>query len=172
MKVFKYRLYLLCLVLLSPVLHADYYVEISPAYMNVDTTSGTTKPWLADFRFGFSKADQQFELAMMSAIRDGELNRLSVDVPSSFSLLYHYLPDIEGTLKVHFIAGISQVKIDSSYADITDSSDTFSGLSYGLGLEESFSSIPQLKMTLDWIQLYRGEQININTTSLGIHYEF
>ncbi len=172
MKSLFYFKCLLILVMASPTLHAQYYLELSPALMNVDTTEGTTKPWLVDIRLGYSKPQYQLELAVMSGVADDSLNQLTVNVPSVTSLFYHYLPPINGSLKLHLILGASQVKVDSTYPGIADLSDSFYGMSYGIGMEESFKSLPQLKLSLDWIQLYRGDQININTTSLGIHYEF
>ncbi len=160
------------LLLLSPVVHAEYYVEFSPAPIRVDTTAGTTSPVAIDLRLGYTQPHHQFELAVMPGIKDDNLHQLSVDVPTVLSVFYHYSPLVNSSPEIHLILGMSQIKVDSSYPGTQDLSDSFYGMSYGIGFEESFKSIPQLKLSFDWIQLYRGDQIDINAASLGIHYEF
>ena len=172
MKIHLHFKYLLLLALFSSPLSADVYLELSAGTIDIDTTAATTRPLLIDVRLGYAVSGHQFELAVMSSIKDDSLNQLTVDVPLVVSVFYHYLPDIEGSLKLHFIVGASQVNVDSSYADIADSSDSLNGLSYGFGLEESFMSMPQLKVSLDWIQLYSGDRVKISSTSLGLHYVF
>jgi hypothetical protein len=151
---------------------ADSYVELSPAVMAVETKYDSTHPKLADFRLGYTTQYHQIELALMTSIQDGKLNQLKVEAPLVTSVLYHYIPRFNSSVKLHLIVGASQVNIKSSYPGTSGTDDDFSSLSFGLGLEESFKSIPQLSLSLDWIQLYRGKDLNINATSLGFHYEF
>ncbi len=108
----------------------------------------------------------------MTGINDDSLHQLVIDVPLVVSAFYHYIPLQESSLKVHLIAGASRIEVESSYPGVVDSSDTFTGISYGIGFEESFESMPRLKLSLDWIQLYSGKELDINTTSFGVHYEF
>ena len=170
MKVFKYLLFFS--LFLSPLVEAEVFIELSPAQVNIDTPSAKTRPFVADFRLGYTRFNQQFELAFMTNIKDDNENQLSVEVPSVFSFFYHYLPNPNTSLKYHFIIGASYIEVDSSYPQVLSTSDNFYGVSYGIGFEESFKSAPHIKMSFDWIQLYRGEELNINATSLGIHYEF
>ena len=76
------------------------------------------------------------------------------------------------SLQINLILGYSQVEIESSYVDVPDFSETFRGISWGVGLEEALKSIPQLKFKADFIQLYRGDQLKINSFNVGIRYEF
>lgn len=163
---------LFLLVLLSPALNAGSYIELAPSLINVDTTFATTKPLMADIRLGYAMPQHQLELAIMSSLKDDSLHQLTVDVPLVVSVFYHYLPAMQSSIKLHLILGASSVDVDSSYPGTAGTSDNFYGVSYGIGFEESFSSIPQIKISLDWIQLYRGDELNINATSLGVHYEF
>ena len=172
MKIQQYFNYLSLIVLFSSPLNADVYVEFSAGAIDIDTTSETTRPLLIDVRVGYAITVHQLELAVMSSVKDGSLNQLSVDVPSVVSLFYHYLPDVGSSIKLHLIVGASQVKVDSTYAGIASSSDSFTGLSYGIGFEESFKSMRQLKVSFDWIQLYSGDRLDIRSTSLGLHYVF
>lgn len=160
------------LSLFSTPVNAELYVELSPGVIDVDTTAATTSPYLLDVRLGYEKEGHQFELALMSSVKDDSLNQLTVEVPAVASVFYHYIPPVDTTLKLHFIVGASHVKIDSSYAGIASSSDSYYGVSYGAGLEESFDFMPQLKLTLDWIQLYRGDRLDISSATLGVHYAF
>jgi hypothetical protein len=166
------NLLILTLAICCQAAQADSYVELSPAIMVVDTHQESTHPKLLDFRLGYTGQYHQIELALMTSIQDGKLNRLKVEAPLVTSVLYHYIPHFNSSVKLHFIVGASQVHIKSSYPGTSGTDDNFSGLSFGLGLEESFKSIPQLSLSLDWIQLYRGRDLNINATSLGFHYEF
>lgn len=172
MKVFLTIKYLLFLVLFSSPLNAGVYMEFSPALINVDMPAANTSPLLADIRLGYAKTAHQFELAIMTSVKDDSLNQLTVDVPAVVSVLYHFLPVTNSSLKLHLILGASMVDVDSSYPGIASSSDSFHGVSYGIGFEESFKSMPQLKISLDWIRLYHGDQLDIDATSLGVHYEF
>ncbi len=163
---------MLLLAISTQSAQAGTYIELSPAVMAVETKHDATHPKQADFRLGYSSQYHQIELALMTGIQDGNLNQLKVEAPLVSSVLYHYIPHFNSSVKLHLIAGASQVNIKSSYPGTSGTDDTFSGISFGLGLEESFKSIPQLSLSLDWIQLYRGKDLKINATSLGVHYEF
>lgn len=166
-------IYALFVTLLCPSrVSAGVYIELSPSLLTIDTPSASTRPVLANFRLGYATSDFQFEIALMSGIRDDTLNQLTVEAPSVKSVFYHYLPSPQDSLKIKIILGASQVDIDASYPGVANSSDRFDSISYGIGLEEAFQSIPQLKMKFDWIRLYDGDQLNINATSLGLRYEF
>jgi hypothetical protein len=163
---------LILAALLPAISQADLYLELSPAIMQVNTPDASSHPKLLDFRLGYEIYGQQAELALMTSVQDGKVNQLAVEAPLVVSLLYHYMPQPDNHLKFQLIFGLSQVNIKSSYPGTSGSDDSFSGLTYGFGLEEAFVSIPQLKLSLDWLQLYRGSDLHINATSLGVHYEF
>jgi hypothetical protein len=167
-----FKLPLLALAICCQSAQANSYIELSPAVMTVDAKKDSTHPKLVDFRLGYTGQYHQIELAVMTSIQDGELNQLKVEAPLVTSVLYHYIPHFNSSVKLHFIVGASQVNIKSSYPGTAGTDDDFSSLSFGLGLEEAFKSIPQLSLSLDWIQLYRGSDLNINAASLGVHYEF
>ncbi len=167
-----FKLLLLALAICCQSAQAGPYLELSPALMMVDAKYDSTQPKLADLRLGYSSQNHQIELALMTSIQDGELNQLKVEAPLVTSVLYHYIPSFNHSVKLHLIVGASRVNIKSTYPGTAGTDDNFSSLSFGLGLEESFKSIPQLSLSLDWIQLYHGKDLNINATSLGIHYEF
>jgi len=152
--------------------NAGVYIELSPSLLEIDTPSASTHPVMADLRLGYASLHHQLEIASMSGIRDDTLNQLVVESPSIKSVFYRYLPYPKDNVKVHLILGASQVDIEASYPGVTNSSDSFDSVSFGIGFEESFQSIPQLKMKFDWIRLYHGDQLNINATSLGLRYEF
>lgn len=152
--------------------HAGTYLEISTGLIFVDTPADIARPVLGDLRLGYTQSEHQFELALMTSLQDDSINQLSVEVPSIVSALYHYVPETISTLKFHFILGASWVDIESSYPGIANASDDFYGVSYGIGFEEHFTSNRQLKVTVDLMQLYRGDALDIYVTSLGVHYEF
>lgn len=160
-------------LMISPTALAEVYMEVAPGLAEIDTTNAkSTRPLLADFRLGYETTGQQLELALMLGINDDRLNQLTVDVPFVFSVFYHYLPEVNSSIKLHFILGASHIEVESSYPGIADSTDKFDGVSFGFGFEESFEFNPQFKMSFDWIRLYHGDRLNINTASLGLHYEF
>jgi len=156
----------------SSIAGAGIYIALAPSWSKIDTPSASTHPSLADFRLGYEIPNHQLELAIMTSTKDDQLNQLTVDIPSVKSIFYRYVPNPKSDVKFHLILGASQIEVDSSYPSIADSTDKFDGFSYGLGLEEAFRSIPNLKMKFDWISLYDGDQITINTISLGLRYEF
>lgn len=172
MKAFLIRTWLISILSGISTLSAETYISFSTDYSTIDTPAASTHPLLADFRYGYTLPGQQIELALMTSLKDDELNQLSVDIPLVASVFYRYIPDITSSIKVHLIVGASYVEVDSSYPGLADSSDSFDGLSYGLGFVEAFQSIPQLRLTLDWIQLYDGSEVDIDTFGLGVRYDF
>lgn len=161
------------LLLMAPLLaRAELYAELASGWIHIHTPAAISRPHIADLRLGYSKTQHQFELAFMSSVNNDDINQLEVDVPNSVSALYHFIPQSRSSLKFHYILGASRVEIDSSYPGIPGTSDYFSGVSYGLGFEEHFESIPRLKLSADLMQLYRGDELDIYATTLGIHYEF
>ena len=151
---------------------AGVYMALAPSLAKINTPSASTSPKLTDFRLGYATPYHQFELAIMASSKEDQLNQLTVDIPSVKSVFYRYIADPKSDVKFHLILGASQLEVESSYPGVPDSSDQFDGFSYGIGLEEVFRSIPNLKMKRDWISLYDGDQITINSTSLGLRYEF
>ncbi|RDH83099.1 MAG: hypothetical protein DIZ80_12645 [endosymbiont of Galathealinum brachiosum] len=148
------------------------YISLAPALIKIDTSNASTRPTLVDVRLGYEFDAHLFELVVMSSINDDSLNQLTVDVPSVNSIFYHYLPYRDNSLKIHLIIGASQIEVDSSYPNIADTTDTFEGASIGLGLEEAFTSIPELKLKMDIMRLYKGDDLNINFLSIGVRYVF
>ena len=151
---------------------AGVYIALAPSLTKIDTPSASTSPTLVDFRLGYEIPYHQLELAIMTSYEEDQLNQLTIDISSVTSIFYRYIPEPKSNVKLHWILGFSQIEVESSYPGVPDSSDKFDGFSYGIGLEEAFHSIPNLKMKFDWISLYDGDQITINTTSLGLRYEF
>lgn len=164
---------MICLILVvaSPA-HASSYAELSIGQIIVDSPTIIARPLMADIRLGYTQTDHQVELAFMTSVEDDKVNLLEVEAPSVLSVFYHYIPRTISSLKFHYIVGASWVSVDSTIPGVAASSDDFNGLSYGLGFEESFQSIPQLKLSVDLMQLYRGKQLDIYSTHLGVHYEF
>jgi hypothetical protein len=64
------------------------------------------------------------------------------------------------------------VDIKASYVDVPSFTESYSGVSFGIGLEESLKSIPRLKFKFDFLQLYRGDQLRLNTLNFGVRYVF
>lgn len=148
------------------------YISLAPAMVDIDTDIASTRPTLIDFRLGYELDAHRLELSIMSSLSDDSLNQLVVDVPSVNSVFYRYLPYKDTSVKINLILGVSQIEVESSYPNVPLSTDTFDGVSFGVGFEESFKSIPQLKLKLDVIRLYNGDNLNINFLSLGVSYAF
>lgn len=165
--------YLLFLVVLSPsITNAETYLESSLSLLFIDTPAKIIEPVLADFRFGYAIPGHQIEAAIMTGLADDDVNQLSVDVPYVGSVFYHYLPYTDTDIEIHLIVGASRVKVESSFTGIADAKDDFYGASYGIGFEESFESIPRLSLSIDYIRLYHGDDIDIDAASIGAHYVF
>ncbi|GMR01345.1 MAG: hypothetical protein BMS9Abin19_0719 [Gammaproteobacteria bacterium] len=156
----------------SPVASAGTYVGLATTLIQIKTDTGSTSPLMADARFGYALDVHKFELAIMSSIRDDDLNQLVTDVPVATSLFYRYNVYPRSSLLVDFILGYSQIDIKSSYLQVPEFTETFRGVSFGIGFEEALKSIPKLKFRIDLMQLYRGEQLKINSFTVGFRYEF
>ncbi len=156
----------------SPIANAGVYVALAPALIQIKTDEGSTKPLVADLRLGYTYENHRLELATTSSISDDNLSQLVTDVPSSTSLFYRYTNNPKSSLQIDFILGYSQIDIEFKDPLTPLRTETFEGVSFGIGLEESLKSIPQLKFKLDLIQLYRGDKLNINSFALGFRYEF
>ena len=171
---FKFRLkhLLMLVVLVSSVAAADVYMGLAGSLINIRTDSGSTRPVLVDLSLGYAMDVHKLELVAMTGVSDDNLNQLVTDIPVAGSLLYRFTATPRNPLHLDLILGYSRVEIESSYPGVSASRETFSGISYGVGLEEALKSIPQLKFKLDFIQLYRGDQLRINSFNVGFRYEF
>ncbi len=169
---FKFKYLLLLMVLSSSVANAGAYMGLAASLINIKTDNGSTSPVLADISLGYAMDVHKLELVLMSGISDDNLNQLVTDVPFASSLLYRFTATPRSLLHLDLIIGYSQVEIESSYIQVPTVTEKFSGISYGVGLEEALKSIPQLKFKVDFIQLYRGDQLKINSFNVGFRYEF
>ena len=154
------------------LVQAGAYMGLATSLINIRTDDGSTSPILADISLGYALDVHKLELVVMSGVRDDNLNQLVTDVPAAGSILYRFTTTPRSTLHLDLILGYSQVEVEYSYVQRPSSTEKFSGVSYGIGLEEALKSIPQLKFKLDFIQLYRGDQLKINSFNLGFRYEF
>jgi len=156
----------------SAIASEGTYISLAPAMVDVNTENASTRPTLIDVRLGYEFDEHQLELGIMSSLSDDSLNQLIVDVPSVNSIFYRYLPYDDTSIKINLILGVSQVEVESSYPNVPVSTETFDSVSFGIGFEEAFTSIPQLKLKLDILRLYHGDNMNINLLSLGVRYAF
>ncbi len=165
--------HLLFLILLnSSVVNAGTYVGLATSFINIKTSTGTTNPIAANISLGYARDVHKIELVVLSGISDDNLNQLVTDIPIASSILYRFTANPRHALHINLILGYSQVEIKSSYVDVPTFSETFHGVSWGIGIEETLKSIPQLALKADFIQLYRGDKLKINSFNIGIRYEF
>ncbi len=171
-KAIKSSLFLLCSFFYPALLQASPYLSLAPAQIEIISSADTGKPLMLDLRLGYAYQAHQVELVAMQSTKADSINLLTIDAPSAKSILYRYSSEPYGRLKSYLILGASQIDIRSSYPGSNDVAETYSGASVGIGFEEAFKSIPQLKMKFDWIKLYKGRDLDINSMSLGLRYEF
>ena len=169
---FRLKHLLFLTVFCSPTGYAGAYMGLATSLMDIKTDTGSTRPVMADISLGYEMDAHKFELVVMSSIKDDNLNQLVTDIPVASSLLYRFTANPRDSLHLDLILGYSQVDIETSYVDVHAFTETFRGISYGIGLEEALKSIPQLKFKMDFIQLYRGDQLKINYYNVGFRYEF
>ncbi|VAW60655.1 hypothetical protein MNBD_GAMMA08-2448 [hydrothermal vent metagenome] len=160
------------LLIISTASDAGVYVGLNVAQIPVKTDVASTKPLVADVRLGYALDAHKVEVGFMSSINDDNLNELVTDITSATSILYRYTANPKSSFKVDLILGYSQIDIETSYIQVDDFTETYEGVSFGIGFEESLRSLPQLKFKFDAMQLYRGDDLNINYFALGMRYEF
>lgn len=160
-----------CLCYAAPI-PASPYISLAPAQIEIVTRADTPKPVMIDFRLGYTHQAHQLELLAMKSTQAGNINLLNIDAPSVRAILYRYSSTPYGSLKNYLILGASRVDIIASYPGSDNIAETYTGASFGIGFEEAFRSIPQLKMKFDWIKLYKGRELDINTINMGLRYEF
>jgi hypothetical protein len=169
---FRLKHLLLLTVFYSPTGYAGAYMGLATSLMDIRADTGSTSPVMADISLGYEMEAHKFELVVMSSIKDDNLNQLVTDIPVASSLLYRFTANPRNSLHLDLILGYSQVEIEASYVNVPGFSETFRGLSFGIGLEEALKSIPQLKFKMDFIRLYSGDQLIINSYNVGFRYEF
>jgi hypothetical protein len=169
---FKLKHLLLLTAFCSPIGYAGAYMGLATSLINIRTDTGSTSPLTADISLGYAMDAHKLELVVMSSIKDDNLNQLVTDVPIASSLLYRFTVNPKKSLHLDLILGYSQVDIEASYVGVPGFTESFRGVSFGAGLEEALKSIPQLKFKMDFIQLYRGDQLTINSYNVGFRYEF
>ncbi len=163
---------LLLVVFGAQTADAGIYLGSSVSFINIKTDTGSTSPNTLDISLGYAKDVHKIEFVILSGISDDNLNQLVTDIPIASSLLYRFTANPRSSLQIELILGYSQVEIESSYVDVPKTTETFSGVSWGAGLEEALKSIPRLKLRADFIQLYRGDRLKINSFNVGARYEF
>lgn len=151
---------------------ADPYAALATTLAQIKTDTGSTTPLLADLRLGYALDAHKIELAVMPGIRDDNLNQLVTEIPLASALLYRFTATPKFSLKLDLILGYSQVETSSSYTNVPELTEKFRGISYGIGLEEKLESLPKLKFRLDFMQLYRGDRLEINAFTAGFRYAF
>lgn len=165
-------LVLLSAVFFSQNVIADWYIGLAPALIDIDADTGSTDPVAVELSAGYEHEYHRMELMLRAGVSDDSLNQLTTDVPFSSSLLYRFIANPHDSFQINLILGYSQVEIESSYINVPDFSETYEGVSWGIGVEDRLDSIPQLKIKADFIQLYRGDRLNINAISVGARYVF
>jgi Outer membrane protein beta-barrel domain len=168
----KLRYLLLLTFFGSPSAFADAYAGLATTLIKIKTDTGATSPIMADARLGYALDVHKLELAVMSSVRDDNLNQLVTDIPIVTSLFYRYTTNPRSKTHFELILGYSQIDIKYSYIQVPEFTETFRGVSFGFGFEEALKSIPQLKFKIDFVQLYRGDQLNINSFTAGFNYAF
>jgi hypothetical protein len=169
---FRLKHLLFITVFFSSIVNAGTYMGLAASLMNINADTGSTSPVTADISLGYAMDAHKLELVVMSGIKDDNINQLVTDIPIAGSLLYRYSVKLKNTLRLDLILGYSQVDIEASYVGIPSFTESYRGASFGIGLEEALKSIPQLKFRLEYIQLYRGDQLKINAFNIGYRYEF
>ena len=159
-------------VFCTPVVNAGAYMGLAVSRNNIITDAGSTSPATSNLRLGYAVDNHKFELVVMSGIKDDNINQLVTDLPNTRSLFYRHSVKLIDTLYLDLILGYSKVDIETSYAGTPGTTESFKGASFGIGFEEALKSIPQLKFKMDFIQLYRGDQLKINSYNAGYRYEF
>ncbi|MEN8133800.1 MAG: hypothetical protein ABFS45_27315, partial [Pseudomonadota bacterium] len=158
---FRLKHLLLLTVFCSPIVDAGAYMGLATSLMDIRADTGSTSPVTANISLGYEMDAHKFELAVKSSIKDDNLNQLVTDIPIASSLLYRFTANPRDSLHLDLILGYSLINIETSYVNVPGFTETFRGVSFGVGLEEALKSIPQLKFKLDFIQLYRGDQLKI-----------
>jgi len=169
---FRLKHLLFLTVFCSPIVEAGAYMGLATSLMDIRTDTGSTSPIMADISLGYAMDAHKIELVVMSSIKDDNLNQLITDIPIASSLLYRFTATPRNSLHLDLILGYSQVDIEASYVNVPGFTESYQGVSFGFGLEESLKSIPALKFKIDFIQLYRGDQLTINSYNVGFRYEF
>lgn len=156
----------------TPAANAGVYMGLGTSFLQIRTDTGSTTPIMADLSLGYEKDVHKVELMLKTSVKDDSLNQLTTDVPAASSLLYRFTVNPKRSLHIDLILGYSKVDIKSSYVDVPEFTESFSGISFGFGLEEALKSIPRLKFKFDFIQMYRGDRLKLNTFNLGLRYVF
>jgi hypothetical protein len=169
---FRLKHLLFITVFFTSIVNAGTYMGLATSLMNINTDAGSTSPVTANISLGYAMDPHKLELAVMSSIKEDNLNQLVTDIPIAGSLLYRYSVKLQKTLRLDLILGYSQVDIEASYVDVPSFTESYRGPSFGIGFEEALKSIPQLKFKMDFIQLYRGDQLKINSFNIGFRYVF
>lgn len=174
MRITRYINCLLLAGLLCPsVAGAGFYAGGSVGRFDIDTPAASTHPGSEGIYLGYSLPPlHQFELVYMTSRSDDNLNQLTTEVNSVSSIFYRYLLDPTTHLKMHLILGASDIEINTAYQGGAVTTSDFSGFSYGVSFKEALQSIPRLSISFEWIKLYHGEDMDINTMNLGFIYEF
>ena len=79
---------------------------------------------------------------------------------------------MKSSFKILFRIGGSSTDIELIYPGSPVIKETYSGVSYGLTLEESLGFMPDLKLKFDFIKVYKGDDLDINSLQLGLRYVF
>lgn len=151
---------------------AEIYLGFSVTPVFISSENGSLSPTNASLNAGFSYGNHGIELTYSAALKTDTLNQLEIEIPAITSAFYRYDTRPDRRFNAFFYLGASESEILSKYPGQPDVDETYSGFSYGFGLEETFLSMPEMKMVFDYRKLYSGDALDISSLSLGIRYEF
>ena len=164
-----------CILLLvfNVPLHADgFYTGLSASTIQFKTGSSDISHKSLSALLGYSFQPHHVELQYNASVKDVAINQLQSQSPASSALFYLYDFNMKSSFKILFRIGVSSTDIELIYPSSPVINETYSGVSYGITFEESFGFMPDLKLKFDYIKVYSGDELDINSMQLGLRYVF
>ena len=145
------------------------YVEANYAETKIRLTSGKYKISASGFKLGYYFSPKiSVEAQYMQGLGDDSINSTVVEIDNISSLYVRFGTDARKNFRSYILLGQSNVSLSSS--SLTES--TYEDFSWAIGAEERLRRWPLFILNAEYVRHYDHNGFTINSTSLGLRYEF
>lgn len=152
---------------------ANFYAGAFPYLTYLKVEGQHFSPLGAGFHLGYKITPRHsVDILYVVGLKEDNLNRLDLEVPSVIAGTYrfNFLPN--KSFNANLILGFDQVTAKTSLNSVSQLEEKYNGFVYGLALSEGFKSMPELQITAELTNLYKGDSLNILGANIGVRYEF
>lgn len=151
----------------------DYYVGVAGGYTQLLIKDAEFNPTLIRLRGGvFVQNNIALELQLGKGIdSDSPFDSLDIEIDQLLAFYARFQSPTQRGFRIYVQGGYARTELLQSDHNGDEINNSFSGFSYGFGLEDQFKYFKPLYFYFEANQLFNDE-IDINSANLGVRYTF